>query len=289
MTEDSATGESTVSLDGGAKVTRRGLVWGLSNDPTLEDNVIDLGSDVGDMEGALNGLIEGPTYYVRAFATNSEGTGYSPLTTSFKICNEFTVIHTAGLNGAPVDKTVTYGVISSDISGAPRCWLTQNLGADRAAASRTDASEEAAGWYWQYSRPQGYKHTGTVRTPTAGWVSGNTGITTGSWTLANDPCNLLLGGGWRLPTSTEWGNANSVPANWTTPAFTPVLNLHAAGIISNNGAFSGRGTNGYYWSSTNQSSYNSHYLSLTASSSGMSSTYKSHGLSVRCLRDTIVP
>ena len=74
-----------------------------------------------------------------------------PEVSSFKICpTTFSVAHTAGVNGAAETKTVTYHSITSTISGAAKCWLTQNLGADRQATSTTDASEAAAGWYWQF-------------------------------------------------------------------------------------------------------------------------------------------
>src|SRR5690606_21667995 len=161
MTEDSAEGTATISLDGGAEVTSRGFVFNTLGTPTLDNaKVILLGSDVGDISGTMEDLVEGPTYYVRAFATNALGTAYSPMVTSFKICNDFTVIHTAGLQGAPLSKTVTYGTISSNISGAARCWSTQNLGADSQASSESYNSEAAAVLYWQFYRTQCYQNDG---------------------------------------------------------------------------------------------------------------------------------
>ncbi|MGX5691528.1 hypothetical protein, partial [Arcticibacter tournemirensis] len=194
----------------------------------------------------LSGLAESPTYYVRAYAINSEGVSYSPEVSSFKICpTEFTMIHTEGLNGAPVSKTVTYHSISSNISGAARCWLTQNLGASQQATAVADATELSAGWYWQFNRSQGYKYEGTLRTPSNAWTSWISAISENSdWATANDPCNLLLGLGWRLPTRVEWLNADAPPQNWTSAAnaFASELKLHSAGVLAaGNGVLDSRG------------------------------------------------
>ncbi|WP_219905043.1 hypothetical protein, partial [Arcticibacter pallidicorallinus] len=218
MTASSAEGTATVSSDGGVKVTERGLCWNTTGTPTILDNIVASGDDVGVFAATLRGLREGPTYYVRAYATNSEGTSYSPSVTSFKICpTEFDVIHTADLNGAPVTKTVTYHSISSNISGAASCWLTQNLGADQQAGSVSDASEASAGWYWQFNRSKGYKSENGVRTPSNAWTPWITSISENqSWLPGNDPCNLLLGLGWRIPTAAEWTAADAPPQNWTS-------------------------------------------------------------------------
>ncbi|WP_316843060.1 hypothetical protein, partial [Pedobacter gandavensis] len=116
MKASSAEGSATIVTDGKAELSGRGLVWSTTNKiPTLADQVLPAtsvlpdGSLLGDFMQTLTGLSDGPTYYVRAYATNAIGTGYSPTVTSFKICNPVTVVHSAGLNGAPVDKTITYG------------------------------------------------------------------------------------------------------------------------------------------------------------------------------------
>jgi hypothetical protein len=42
---------------------------------------------------------------------------------------------------------------------------------DHQATSVNDATEESVGWYWQFNRMQGYKHTGSARTPNTTWIS----------------------------------------------------------------------------------------------------------------------
>ncbi len=139
----------------------------------------------------------------------------------------FTVTHTSGVNGAPGTKTITYGQVQTDISGETHCWITQNLGADNQAISPTDTSDAAAGWYWQFYRMQGH----TIN------VKGN--VSPAFYAVCNfsswapvDPCTLLLGAGWRLPTNIEWNNAIAAVnglADGYTNAYNSVLKLHAAG------------------------------------------------------------
>ncbi len=78
------------------------------------------------------------------------------------------VYHSSG-DVAPVNKVVDYGTVETNLTGSNKCWITQNLGSDQQATSATDATEESAGWYWQFNRKQGYKHDGTTRTPDTPW------------------------------------------------------------------------------------------------------------------------
>jgi hypothetical protein len=65
-----------VTYDGGGTVSARGFVWGTTENPTMEENVINSGDGVGVFSEELNGLTMNTTYHVRAFATNSYGTSY---------------------------------------------------------------------------------------------------------------------------------------------------------------------------------------------------------------------
>ena len=69
----------TITSDGGSPITARGIVWSTSPNPTiaLSTKTID-GTGIGTFVSVATGLITNPvtTYYIRAYATNSNGTFY---------------------------------------------------------------------------------------------------------------------------------------------------------------------------------------------------------------------
>ena len=201
-------------------------------------------------------------------------------TSCFTCGGTLAITHTIG-TVAPESKSVNYGMVTSSLSGASKCWITQNLGSTNQASSATDNTDAAAGWYWQFNRKQGYKVG-----PTPAWTI--TSISeTSDWLAANDPCTIELGTGWRIPTQTEWTNAdaNGPWANWTD-TYNSVLKLHAAGyLINTDGLLSFRGAGGTYWSSSQSSSTDGWYLVFKGVNSYMYNYGKADGYSVRCLRD----
>ncbi|MGE4287536.1 MAG: FISUMP domain-containing protein [Salinivirgaceae bacterium] len=71
-----ATSGGNVTSNGGATVTARGICWSTNSNPTISDNVTTDGTGNGTFTSTLTGLNPETTYYVRAYATNSLGTGY---------------------------------------------------------------------------------------------------------------------------------------------------------------------------------------------------------------------
>ena len=65
-----------VADDGGATVTARGVCWSTSQNPTVSDSHTTDGTGTGSFTSNITGLNALTTYYVRAYATNSEGTTY---------------------------------------------------------------------------------------------------------------------------------------------------------------------------------------------------------------------
>lgn len=76
VTTNSATCGGNVTSDGGATVTARGVCWSTSQNPTISGNHTSDGTGTGSFTSNITGLAEYTTYYVRAYATNSEGTSY---------------------------------------------------------------------------------------------------------------------------------------------------------------------------------------------------------------------
>ncbi|MBU1172731.1 MAG: thrombospondin type 3 repeat-containing protein [Proteobacteria bacterium] len=75
----SATGANsggTILSDGGNPVTARGICWGLSSGPSIGGNHTTDGVGTGSFTSQISGMTPGTIYYVRAYATNLEGTAY---------------------------------------------------------------------------------------------------------------------------------------------------------------------------------------------------------------------
>ena len=85
ITENSASCAGEVVDDGNADIITQGFCWSTEQNPTLHDNVVEGGyTELLQREKAapvyfsadLSGLLPSTEYYVRAYATNSEGTAY---------------------------------------------------------------------------------------------------------------------------------------------------------------------------------------------------------------------
>ncbi len=71
-----ASSGGNIYYDGGQDVTARGVCWNIIGSPSISDPKTSDGAGTGIYTSSITGLIPGTTYYVRAYATNSVGTGY---------------------------------------------------------------------------------------------------------------------------------------------------------------------------------------------------------------------
>jgi hypothetical protein len=76
IAQSTANAGGTITSDGGANVSARGICWSTNQNPTLTDNQTSNGSGIGGYTSSITGLTASTTYYVRAYATNSLGTAY---------------------------------------------------------------------------------------------------------------------------------------------------------------------------------------------------------------------
>jgi len=76
LTQITAISGGNIIADGGATITARGVCWNTAENPTINDHKTTDGQGAGEFSSNINGLTPNTTYYVRAYATNSAGTGY---------------------------------------------------------------------------------------------------------------------------------------------------------------------------------------------------------------------
>ena len=116
ITGNSATGGGNVTVGGGAEVTARGICFGLNHLPTVADTKTSDAKGTGAFVSALTNLKGNKTYYVRAYATNSAGTGYGP-EVAFTTLVDLPVVTTTAVTGIDKTAAVSGGAVTYDGGG----------------------------------------------------------------------------------------------------------------------------------------------------------------------------
>ncbi len=131
VSETTAIVGGTIISGGGALVTARGVVWSTSPNPSISTNegLLNIGQGTGTFVGTLENLQSKSTYYVRAFATNSQGTAYGnqvEFTTLIGIDLEYGLVAFYPFNGNANDEsgydnhgTVNGATLTKDRFGVP--------------------------------------------------------------------------------------------------------------------------------------------------------------------------
>ena len=207
--------------------------------------------------------------------------------------------------------------------GTLKEFMCHNLGANTSVDPLTP-SWELIGNYYQWGRnPTCFGHDntdlpnpcsspvygaagpwgGTANTDNAGSITGwsTTAAPNGAWQdtvkTANDPCPS----GFRLPTRLQWQtvintglNTREFVGTWTSSStsytsgikFGSSLLLPAAGNrFTSDGTLINRGSFGYYWSSTENTSTSAWYLEFGSGNAGTYNGNRADGFSVRCIAE----
>ncbi len=308
ITSTSAMSGANITSDGNDSITVRGLCWNTTGSPTTNNSITTDGISKGSFSSKIVGLTPNTTYFVRAYATNSEGTAYG---------NEQTFTSAA----PPPTVTDIDGNVYNTVILGTQTWMVENLKTTKYNDGTNIPLVSDNTW-------------GALTTPAYCWYNNDVANKTiygalYNWYTANT--GKLAPTGWHVPTDAEWSTlenyliangynyngtttgdrttnnkiAKSLAAttNWTTSTGvgTPGNDLtknNSSGFTAfpggwrswNNNAYSKLGTAGY-WLTTSIStiaSPNIMFRSLNYSTNaGVITDYqsKSNGYSVRCIKN----
>ena len=288
---------------GGASITERGVCWSTHEEPTVDDSRTIDGSGTGKFTSTIAGLLDGTTYYVRAYATNGFGAGYG---------EQFEFTTEEGGGGA--DGTFTDSRDGNEyeykIYGT-QTWMIGNLAYLPSVSPSADGSETSP-----YYHVYGYEGSDVEEA-----MAEENYLVYGAlynWAAAVTACP----DGWHLPSEEEWtvlaghlvdngfgfegsgtdiGKSMASQSGWTVSETqghigndqstnnSSYFNARPAGVRGRFGGFTSQGQGAWFWSADEGSSIyawnrNLYYLSDGFGPSAFA-YYKTFGYSVRCVQN----
>jgi hypothetical protein len=127
ITSNTISAEGLITNSGGDSILIKGICWSINQNPTVADNKTTVADGTENFTGLITGLTPATTYYVRAFATNTTGTGYSSkyIVKTFALAP---ILSTMNVSEITETKATAGGNVASD-GGAPVtekgvCWST---------------------------------------------------------------------------------------------------------------------------------------------------------------------
>ena len=130
ITSTSATAYAGVTGDGGSTITAKGVVWSTSVNPTIAlTTKTNDGTGIGAYTSSLNSLSTSTLYYVRAYATNANGTVYGAQQ-SFTTLGAVPTISTTSATNISLTGVTTGGNVSynggTTVTRRGVCWSTSS-------------------------------------------------------------------------------------------------------------------------------------------------------------------
>lgn len=120
--ETTATAGGNVTDDGGLTVTERGICYNTTGSPTTADTKISTTGTTGSFSINLTGLTEGQQYYLKAYAINSDGTGYGSEVSFSTKADKPTSFTTVEIHNRSISMSWTKG------AGAEKTLIRRKLG-----------------------------------------------------------------------------------------------------------------------------------------------------------------
>ena len=318
ITQTGVTTGGNITSDSGLPITSRGVVWSTSQSPTISlSTKTSNGTGIGSFTSLLTNLIPKTTYYVRAYATNSAGTGYGN-EISFTTKSDSTSVMGIPCPGTPTVKDID-GNIYNTVQIGTQCWTKENLKVSKYNDGTTIPLDTSGGmngtgqtWGTRLSGARTIYANDNNNLTTHGYLY-NWYAVKGIVTEGNTSYKNLCPSGWHIPSDTEWTTLtnylggesvaggkmkSSGTAYWTSPnlAATNESGFSAlpGGYRNNDGSFYVIRGNAFFWSAT-ENDFNYAWNRYLGTSHGIvfrnfdgfniNFGSKSVGASVRCLRD----
>src|SRR5664279_4203088 len=128
ITVNSLVSGGSITKDGGATVTARGVVYGTTSGPVVGGNQTTDDAGVGSFVSTLTGLTPNTLYYIRAYATNSAGTAYGNEITATTTPIVVPTLTTVDVSSIALTSAISGGNITADgndaITARGVCWAT---------------------------------------------------------------------------------------------------------------------------------------------------------------------
>ena len=245
ITQTTAVSGGDVTSDGGAPVTSKGVCWGTSTSPTLNGSHTVDGSGLGSYTSRITGLSSSTVYYVRAYATNENGTSYGSVLSFTTPQLEAPEGAIAGLFSVSEGRQVWFSQGNLQYQASTNTWRFADNQYDYIGEDNTNISWIYNGWIdlfgWGTS---GYNHGAVAYQPwsttgdnTAYYAYGDINYNLNDQTGQADwGYNPIINGGntehiWRTLTSEEWNYLLYIRGTYTGARFALGIVNDINGII----------------------------------------------------------
>jgi uncharacterized protein (TIGR02145 family) len=281
---------------GGLDVSLRGLAYTTDIDNGGDWTEIPFGSGMGSYSAMIEGLEPGTTYYVRAYAANSAGTGYGEIL-SFTTVEKFE---------CPA-QLLHEGQWYETITAGGQCWMKQSLNVGQMINSYSQQTNNGIiEKYCQNNEESNCEIYGGLYTwhemMQYGNQAGAQGICPGNWHIPDDEAWKTLEGtadsqyepGDPVWDGTHWRgfdagkNLKSV-SGWQTNSGTDLLGFTALpGGTYGSGSFYHLGSYAFFWTSTESGSNQAWHRSIFHQYHEVyrMAFNKTDAYSVRCLKNS---